>query len=541
MFSACVFFFMNSLSLTLLKTTCNANPIMIPSEAIDILYDKECYTEGDPIEITLRFHYDYTLQDPDSFEVYIYRPEDSVHNDYREMFVRQSPGVWKSSGAAVNTAGNRVVVARANFDGNWICRVDGFSVQQTCPVANDPGIEIEWDKTCYRPGDSAEITVKFYSGGSLVNPQAVDFLFRQEDCTLANLAYTVTNPQTGVYKLSNITMSSTAGQRMITAHARINGGYAQSIESVFVSEQCESENTCPSVTLSLPSHDITISESDKIKIQWDGIDPDDDANVALYYDTDANFENGGRMLIISNLAEDGYYNWSTNGVPAGSYYIVGVISDGECSDHAYASGKVTVYSAFDGEGLGTQFVEKIGQCSEELFSLISLGDSYDDGWKHLIYLKASLVNSVLYPFHALNVTFFLDLDDLLGITPEGRDGWVTCWIDGEFGYGISDRDAKVPIGLGMIAVKREIGIDDPRRQGAIKIFGGQLFGIEVNAVQFLPGKKELDTLNCGLYTGAELTLLTTSWNLIRGEIKKNALLESLGNAIKAGENSYLRS
>jgi hypothetical protein len=65
-------------------------------------------------------------------------------------------------------------------------------------------------------------------------------------------------------------------------------------------------------------------------IQWTDSDPDDNAAVSLYYDTDNSGEDG--TLIVSNISEDGTtyasYNWNTTAIPEGNYYIYAVIDDG---------------------------------------------------------------------------------------------------------------------------------------------------------------------------------------------------------------------
>ncbi len=71
-----------------------------------------------------------------------------------------------------------------------------------------------------------------------------------------------------------------------------------------------------------------IDNGSSMLINWDDSDPDDNAKIALYYD-DNNFGADGE-LITDNINEDdaeNSYNWQTDNMPIGSYYIYGVIQD----------------------------------------------------------------------------------------------------------------------------------------------------------------------------------------------------------------------
>ncbi|MCP4693740.1 MAG: tandem-95 repeat protein, partial [Desulfobacterales bacterium] len=64
-------------------------------------------------------------------------------------------------------------------------------------------------------------------------------------------------------------------------------------------------------------------------ITWADVDPDDNAVISLYYDTDDNGENG--VLIAENIPGDDetdQYEWNTSNVPEGDYYIYAIIDDG---------------------------------------------------------------------------------------------------------------------------------------------------------------------------------------------------------------------
>lgn len=61
-------------------------------------------------------------------------------------------------------------------------------------------------------------------------------------------------------------------------------------------------------------------------IEWNSIAPAG-ATVDLYYDTDT-VPSVGLTLIQTGLPDDGYYTWNCSTVPAGEYFVYGVISTG---------------------------------------------------------------------------------------------------------------------------------------------------------------------------------------------------------------------
>ncbi|MCP4344765.1 MAG: hypothetical protein GY795_04470 [Desulfobacterales bacterium] len=102
-------------------------------------------------------------------------------------------------------------------------------------------------------------------------------------------------------------------------------------------------NTPPDIEISEP--DGADDTTDRyFTITWTDSDPDDNAQISLYYDTDNRGQDG--TLIASNLSEDStadYYNWNTSQVPEGSYHIYAVIRDSVNAPVVkYSSGKITI-------------------------------------------------------------------------------------------------------------------------------------------------------------------------------------------------------
>ena len=102
----------------------------------------------------------------------------------------------------------------------------------------------------------------------------------------------------------------------------------------------------PAITIVEPNglNDI-VDES--FTIQWEDEDPDSDATISLYYDTDNTGADG--ILITLGLSEDpdgvdDQFTWDTSTIMEGDYYIYAVIDDGVTpAVTAYSPGPVTVF------------------------------------------------------------------------------------------------------------------------------------------------------------------------------------------------------
>ncbi|MCK5561849.1 MAG: PKD domain-containing protein, partial [Thermoplasmata archaeon] len=102
-------------------------------------------------------------------------------------------------------------------------------------------------------------------------------------------------------------------------------------------------NHPPSITIIEPDGVDDYADVSYI-ITWDDFDPDDNAIIELYYDTDNSCFNG--VLIVEDIDENdasNYYAWDTNTIPEDSYYIYAHINDG-ISDpgYDYSEGPITV-------------------------------------------------------------------------------------------------------------------------------------------------------------------------------------------------------
>jgi hypothetical protein len=98
----------------------------------------------------------------------------------------------------------------------------------------------------------------------------------------------------------------------------------------------------PTITLSAPSVPVNGSP---VQINWSASDNDSNpsnVSISLYYDTD--LANADGTLIATNISlNDTAYEWNTTDVPAGEYYVYGVIYDGmNFPAISYAPGRVDV-------------------------------------------------------------------------------------------------------------------------------------------------------------------------------------------------------
>jgi hypothetical protein len=93
--------------------------------------------------------------------------------------------------------------------------------------------------------------------------------------------------------------------------------------------------------------DVKIAADDeangRFAIAWSATDPDDDAQISLFYDTNNTGFDG--TLIASGLSENdanNVYTWDTRGVANGTYFLYAVITDGLNTTRRYATGRLVV-------------------------------------------------------------------------------------------------------------------------------------------------------------------------------------------------------
>ncbi len=101
-------------------------------------------------------------------------------------------------------------------------------------------------------------------------------------------------------------------------------------------------NDTPTITMLEPATDQSVSGN--VTISWDDADPDSNAQISLYYDSDGVGEDG--VLIAAEIPEDDdgaadTYSWDVSSIPEGTYHVYAVIDDGNSSTAAYAVGALS--------------------------------------------------------------------------------------------------------------------------------------------------------------------------------------------------------
>ena len=118
------------------------------------------------------------------------------------------------------------------------------------------------------------------------------------------------------------------------------GQYGTSTASATVTLNCK-----PEIALATPARGDNIA-SDSFTIRWTDNDPDSNAMVSLYYDSDGHGTNGTLIIAGLNGDMDGSsdeYLWETSQLPDGIYHVYAVIDDGvNAPVISYGTGVVTI-------------------------------------------------------------------------------------------------------------------------------------------------------------------------------------------------------
>lgn len=109
-------------------------------------------------------------------------------------------------------------------------------------------------------------------------------------------------------------------------------------------------NEVPTIQMLEPSEPVNPDENYNVRITWADSDPDNDAQIALYYSERDDFVG---TLIVDNISEDDEtdtYIWNVRNVPTGRYRVFGVIRDSDVprdpllypETRSYSNGSVVV-------------------------------------------------------------------------------------------------------------------------------------------------------------------------------------------------------
>ena len=171
------------------------------------------------------------------------------------------------------------------------------------------------------------------------------------------------------------------------------------------------------------------------------------------------------------------------------------------------------------------FAEFLANSAEALIGT-TFGQHYEQGNKHLLALKASGGT------HKVNgeVSLIIDVDDLLGITEEGKAGYVTTWLNVTAGLGQISWSNTLPVGIYFFVHDRSEGDDDPRFKAKFKslsgsaTIGGHVVGLEALTVtngKINPASGNYQVcLTCTEDTlGVSLSWADLTWNANKAELR----------------------
>jgi hypothetical protein len=159
---------------------------------------------------------------------------------------------------------------------------------------------------------------------------------------LQTLNRTITNRHQNYLNITGLESSKTYYFRLIVIDS---GGKFNMSNQLAVSTKV---NIPPTIELIEPDGSLDDLVDSSFNIVWEDSDPDDNATIKLYYDTNQNPQDGNTLIGIVPQGEDSsidFYNWDTSKVKNGSYYISAVISDlvnGELYS-IYSPGKLKIY------------------------------------------------------------------------------------------------------------------------------------------------------------------------------------------------------
>ena len=192
------------------------------------------------------------------------------------------------------------------------------------------------------------------------------------------------------------------------------------------------------------------------------------------------------------------------------------------------------------------FAEFLADSAETLIGA-TFGQHYEQGNKHLLALKATGGT------HKVNgdVSLIIDVDDLLGITEEGKAGYVTTWLNVTAGLGRISWSNTLPVGIYFFVHDRSDGDDDPRFKAKFKslsgsaTLGGNVVGLEAltvtnGKINPASGSYQLCLTCTEVSQAVSLSWADLTWNASRAELRlrpDDRMFETLKGRLKAFDDS----
>ena len=235
-------------------------------------------------------------------------------------------------------------------------------------------------------------------------------------------------------------------------------------------------NQQPSITIISPPSGTKTILTDGYYIVWEDDDPDNDATIELYYDTDNKGYNGVLINESESISEDTVrdaYYWLVGDIPSATYYIYAKIYDGITEPYySYSNGTVIIPAVKSPVKVGAYYMNGYGD-----FRSLSGNYGFDVselqyfGWDIYVDFEVSSDGKVCYaydgfggvyaagksPFSVDSAVYFgWDIARDLEITPDNLglyllDGYgiihtvgqTRPWAGLNFGWDIA-RDLEIP-------------------------------------------------------------------------------------------------
>ena len=190
---------------------------------------------------------------------------------------------------------------------------------------------------------------------------------------------------------------------------------------------------------------------------------------------------------------------------------------------------------------GRRFLERAKTLIEEQITNPYIEQYQTHQKKRILFFSVDVVPDTKTSNEGLLVVL-LDLDDLLGISPEGKEGWVTIWLEAQIGFGLRLPGFSLlqrllspldPVTMGLMTVKRrpEHFEDDPRRNLEVTAFEASTFFGKFTA--FRKDRTSQDLLDFSADWETTLlshSVLSVSTNLARAELSRAAVLAAFQRA-----------
>ena len=278
--------------------------------------------------------------DPEGDEVF-YEFEIDTLASFDSANLIQSGQITDTHFSALNLAENtqyfwRVRASDGFASSAWLSArftVAGQNSAPLAPVLDNPGAGA-W---------VANVTPNFSVNPVVDNDgDAVHYIFAiYSDMALSNLVDSATSTQTTWAMASPLMNNQWYFWRAKAVDEHGAESEWSAAQSFFVDEN--GIDDAPTLSFIEPAFDILTSAN--VNVRWNDSDPDSAASIALYYE--AGMKGSGGTLIADAIAEDAdgpsdQYEWQTEGLSDGDYYLYAVIEDATSTVTVYLNAVITL-------------------------------------------------------------------------------------------------------------------------------------------------------------------------------------------------------